>query len=232
MGIHSDNLRNYSPNYYETILSSKGIYFYGLSLDDGNVLMYHNCIIYFEVTDYTNKKVCRENLTNLWSTFNETTTKEKMEHLVSFLLLEKLNNTSDFFKKYPEYLFAIYYNESCPNFTAWNLTNFDIFTPLWMMSKKDFLAGDSKLASSETYAKVYYCNKYIDKEDLFYLLSCKIEKYLSFINIADCLEYMKRKLDTLMLIGNAKDKVYTSHIYKLSLDGSIKEIIISKKTEN
>ncbi len=215
-------------NYFEAIVTMEKIYFYGLALNGDNILLFHNCIIYFDSYEDLDKNIVslqRKNIEMLWNKFEREDINSKIQKFISVLLTKKASNNADFFKKYPNYLFIIYYqdtlsNDKFPKFAFLNLFNFDIFT-----------FPTSPPFGPFSNFEPFYCNKYFHCFDDFYFLSCEIDTHIDFSRFQK-LEYIKRKLETLLLVGNARDKIYTPYIYKLLKNGSIKEITISKKTES
>ena len=140
---------------------------YGISVDKKNLLLFHNCIIYFD-DDKTDKiDTYRENLLNMWNSLDDGNIKDKIEHCIMLLLSENNNNVN--------------FNEKYPDFIAWHFSEFNVHTPLW-------------------YSEMH-------------------TNYRSKLKNHDvCLEYIKRKIDIFLLVANAKDKLFSPHIYCLLLE--------------
>lgn len=220
-------MSNIGRNYFEIIFSDYNIFLYGISIDKKNLLLFHNCIIYFD-DDKTDKiDTYRENLLNLWNTLNESDIKNKVEHCIMLLLAEK-NNNVNFNEKYPDYFLAIYYKDAdklkCPDFIAWHFSEFNVHTPLWYSEIHTNLRNRIDKA-----ATFYICDDYRNKASNISSLSLLMNDFVKLKNHSMCLEYIKRKIDIFLLVANAKDKLYSPHIYCLNKSDSLVEIFISDK---
>ena len=214
-------------NYFEVIFSDYNIFLYGISIDKKNLLLFHNCIIYFD-DDKTDKiDMYRENLLNLWNTLNDDNIKDKIEHCLTLLLLEK-NNNVDFNEKYPDYFFATYYKDAgqpkCPDFIAWHFSEFNVRTSLWYSERNTNLRY-----KRNRNVMIYVCDDYRNKISDIGSLSLTISDFVKLKNYDMSLEYIKRKIDIFLLVANAKDKLYSPRIYCLNKDDSLAEITISDK---
>lgn len=223
-------MSNIGRNYFEVIFSEYNIFLYGLSVDKKNLLLFHNCIIYFD-DDKTDKiDTYRENLLNMWNSLDDDNIKNKVEHCIMLLLSEK-NSNVNFNEKYPDYFFAIYYKDvdqpRCPDFIAWHFSEFNVHTPLWYSEVHTNYRSKKNKDSA-----LYVCDDYRNKFNCINSLSTTISDFVKLKNHDMCLEYIKRKIDIFMLVANAKDKLYSPHIYCLNKDDSLAEITISDKKDN
>lgn len=223
-------MSNIGRNYFEVIFSDYNIFLYGVSVDKRNLLLFHNCIIYFD-DDKTDKiDTYRESLLNLWNTLDDDNIKDKIEHCIMLLLSEK-NSNVNFSEKYPDYFFATYYKDAdqprCPDFIAWHFSEFNVYTPLWYSEIHTNSRSKRKKTSS-----LYVCDDFRNKVSNISSLSLTISDFVKLKDYDMSLEYIKRKIDVFLLVANAKDKLYSSCIYCLNKEDSLVEITISDKKDN
>lgn len=217
-------------NYFEVIFSDYNIFLYGISIDEKNLLLFHNCIIYFD-DDKTDKiDTYRENLLNMWNSLDDDNIKDKIEHCVMLLLSEK-NSNVNFNEKYPDYFFAAYYknvgSKRYSDFIAWHFSEFNVHTSLWYSKRNTDLRN--KVNRNIT---VYTCNDYRNKVCDMDSLSLTISNFAKLKDHDICLEYIKRKIDIFLLVINAKNKLYSPRVYCLNKDNNLTEITISDKSNN
>lgn len=222
-------MSNIGRNYFEVIFSDYNIFLYGLSVDKKNLLLFHNCIIYFD-DDKTDKiDTYRENLLNLWNTLDDDNIKDKIEHCIMLLLSEK-NSNVDFNEKYPDYFFVTYYknvgSKKYPDFIAWHFSEFNVHTSLWYSERNTDLRNKRNKNVS-----IYICDFYRNKVSNINSLSITISDFAKLKDYDMSLEYIKRKIDVFLLVANAKEKLYSPHIYYLDKfeNGRLAEISISDK---